>query len=72
MLRHPPARIPASDIHGLRPSPCEAAGVPPVDPHVILYGGKRTLEADWVLAPDMECRHGIYQGCRCCSGPRSR
>ena len=39
-LRHPPARIPASDIHGLRHSRRVAAGVPPVDPHVILYVGK--------------------------------
>ena len=30
------------------------------------------LEADWVLAPDMECRHGIYLGCRCSSGPGGR
>ena len=40
-LRHPPAGIPASDIHGLRHSRRVAAGVPPVDPHVILYVGKR-------------------------------
>ena len=40
-LRHPPARIPASDIHGLRHSRRVAAGVPPVDPQVILYVGKR-------------------------------
>ena len=31
-LRHPPARIPASDIHGLRHSRRVAAGVPPCRP----------------------------------------
>ena len=27
-------------------------------------------EADWVLAPDMECRHDIYLGCGYNSGPQ--
>ena len=35
-LRHPPARIPASDIHGLFLSCCGEAGIPLVDPRVIL------------------------------------
>ena len=69
-LRHPPARIPASDIHGLRHSRRGAANVPRVDPVDILYvGACRYLEADWVMAPDMECRHGVYLGCGCSSEP---
>ena len=35
-LRHPPARIPASDIHGLCLSCCVVDGIPRVDPRVIL------------------------------------
>ena len=36
-LRHPLARIPASDNHGLCLSRCGLAGIPPVDPRDILY-----------------------------------
>ena len=36
-LRHPPARVPAGDDHGLRLSRHGAAGVPPVDPLGTLY-----------------------------------
>ena len=67
-LRHPPARIQASDIHGLRHSRRGAASVPIVDPLDILYvGACEYLRADWVLAPDMEGRHGIYLGGGCSS-----
>ena len=36
-LRHPPARIPANDIHGLCLSCHGVAGIPPVDPRVIVH-----------------------------------
>ena len=65
-LRHPPARVPASDIHGLRLSRHGAAGVPPVDPLGILYVGVYQYhEAARVLIPDMGYRHSIYLGCGC-------
>ena len=60
-LRHPPARIPASDIHGLRHSRRGAASVPLVDPPDILYvGACGYLEADWILARDMEWDGTVY------------
>ena len=44
---------------------------PPCRPSCLYYTWERgCLEADWVLAFDMECRHGIYLGCGCSSGPR--
>ena len=30
------------------------------------------LDADWALAPDMGCQHGIYLGCGGSTGPRGR
>ena len=38
-LRHPPARIPATNIHELCLSCYGVAGIPPVDPLGILYVG---------------------------------
>ena len=53
-LRHPVARIQASDIHGLCLSCCGVAGIPPVDPCVILYesmynyhGSGRVITLRW-------------------------
>ena len=40
MLRHPPARIPASDIHGLRHSRRVAASVPPYRPSGYIIRGQ--------------------------------
>ena len=39
-LRHPPARIPTSDIHGLRHSRRVAAGVPPCRPSSYIIRGQ--------------------------------
>ena len=65
-LRHPAARIPASDIHGLRLSHHGAAGVPPVDPlgilHVDVYKFHETARD---MITDMGYRHCIYLGCGC-------
>ena len=65
-LRHPPARVPASDTHGLRLSRRGATGVPPVDPRGILYGGMcKYHKAAQVMISDMGYRHCIYLGCGC-------
>ena len=65
-LRHPPARIPASDIHGLRLSRHAAAGVPPVDPLGILYVDVyKYHKAAQDMITDMGCRHCICLGCGC-------
>ena len=65
-LRHPPARVPASDIHGLCLWCRGAAGVPPVDPRGILYLGMYNYhEAARVMISDMGYRHCIYSGCGC-------
>ena len=61
-LRHPPARVPASDIHGLRLSRHGAAGVPPVslmDPRGILYVGMYKYHE----AARVGYWHCIYLGC---------
>ena len=39
-LRHPPTRIPASEIHGLRHSRRVAAGVPPCRPSRYIIRGQ--------------------------------
>ena len=65
-LRHPPAQVPASDIHRLRLSRHGAAGVLPVDPVGILYVGVYEYhEVARLLIPDMGYRHCIYLGCGC-------
>ena len=65
-LRHPPARVPASDVHGLRLSRHGTAGVPPVDPLGILYVDVyNDHEAARDMITDMGYRHCIYLGCGC-------
>ena len=65
-LGHLPARVPASDIHGLRLSRHGAAVVPPADPIGILYVGMyKSHEAAPVMISDMGYRHSIYLGCGC-------
>ena len=53
---------PASDIHGLRHSRRGAAGIPPCRPSCYIIRGQAGASTDWVMAPNMECRHGIYLG----------
>ena len=65
-LRHPPARVSASDTRGLRLSRHGAAGIRPVDPLGILYVGFYAYqEAAPVLIPDMGYRHCTYLWCGC-------
>ena len=65
-LRHPPARVPTSDIHRLRLSRHGAAGVTPVNPLRILYVGMyKYHEAARVMISHMGYRHCIYMGCGC-------
>ena len=55
------------------PLPSRSGRRPPCRTLKLYYTWARgCLEADWVLAPDVECRHGIYLGCGCSSGPRGR
>ena len=63
-LRHPPARVRTSDIHGLCLSCRRAAGVPPADPRGILFVGMYKYHvAARVIVSDMRYRHCIYLGC---------
>ena len=61
-LRHPPPRIPASDIHGLCHSSSGVTGIPPVNPcaivfYIVYIVGLPTLQAELG-----NCGERIYTG----------
>ena len=62
-LRHPPVRMPASDIHGLCLSCRGAAAIPLVDPRGISYVDMyKYHESAQVMASDKGYGHCIYLG----------
>ena len=69
----PTSPNPSQRYSRVAPLPSRSGRRPPLKTLKLYYTWERGyLKAHWVLAPDMECRHGIYLGCGCSPGPRGR